>query len=54
MSESCANNRNVLAGPWVEKPVEKRVIFAKTEETDLDRFHRFLVNRPVKFDFSKI
>jgi hypothetical protein len=39
---------------WIEKPVENRLFFTKTGESGLDRFYRFLVNRPVKFKIFKI
>jgi hypothetical protein len=35
--------------PWIEKPVKNQSIFTKTGETDLNRFYRFLINRPVNF-----
>jgi hypothetical protein len=40
--------------PWIEKPLENRPIFTKTEETGPDWFHRFLENQPVKIEFCKI
>jgi hypothetical protein len=39
--------------PWIEKPLENWLIFAKTGETGLDWFRRFLVNRSDKFENSK-
>jgi hypothetical protein len=42
-----------MSHPWIENPLENRVIFVKIRETDRERFHRFLKNRPVKFEIFK-
>jgi hypothetical protein len=35
---------------WIEKPLENRMIFMKTEKTGRDWFYCFLENQTVKFD----
>jgi hypothetical protein len=38
---------------WIEKPLENRPIFMKTEKTGGDWFYCFLENQTVKFDIFK-
>jgi hypothetical protein len=40
-------------GAWIENPLENRLILVKTENFGPDRFHLFLKNQSIKFNFSK-
>jgi outer membrane protease len=44
---------DLVSSPWIEKLVKNWSVFMKTEETSLDRFHRFLVNWPMNLNFFK-
>jgi hypothetical protein len=49
----CAQESNTGKGwrAWIEKPVENRLVFVKIGETSPDRFHWFLITRPVNLFF---